>query len=311
MANPRPLSILFNPAAGKGRARRSRARLEEALHKRRVAFELIVTESESGLRELVREISSVGRPIAAAGGDSTFRIVIEEMKAAGADAPLGLIGVGSSNDIPLALGLGTLDAACRALAAAAPRRLDLGIVEAEGFPAAYFLGQANIGLGASVNAYIEGLSRRRPRLARRQTAAGILGVLRALSRKDVPVRLAVSTDGERIEGAFTLAVFSNTRFWATGRVIAPAASPEDGRLDACLIDAAGFTRLARLAVLARHGKHAGERDVRLLRGAAFEVASDQPFFIQADGELIGPPGRPAAVRRARVSALPAAISIFL
>jgi diacylglycerol kinase family enzyme len=311
MADPRPLAILFNPSAGKGRALRARARLEEALRKRGVGYELIVTESEGRLRDLTRELASAGRPLAGAGGDSTFQIMINEMMAARADVPLGLIGIGSSNDIPLALGVGTLDEACRALAAAAPRRLDLGAVEAEVFPVLYFLGQANIGLGASVNAYVENLSRRKPRLARHQMAAGIMGVLRALKRKEVPVRLAVSTAGEHLEGAFTLAVFSNTRLWATGRAIAPDASPEDGVLDACLIDAASFARLARLASLARRGKHAGERDVHLLRGAAFEVFSDMPFAVQADGELLGPPGHPAAVRRLRISAVPAAISIFL
>ncbi len=311
MANPRPLPILFNPSAGKGRALRSRARLEEALRRRGLAYELIVTESERRLRELARELAAAGRPLAAAGGDSTFRIVINEMKAAGTDASLGLIGIGSSNDIPLALGLGTLDEACRALAAAAPRRLDLGVVEAEGLPATYFLGQANIGLGASVNAYIEELSRRRPRLALYQTGAGVLGAWRALRNKEVPVRLSIAADGERFEGTFTLAVFGNTRFWATGRAIVPEASPEDGVLDACFIGAAGFARLARLAVLARRGKHTGDRDVRMLRGAAFDVVSDRPFLVQADGELIGPPGRPAAVRRVRISASRASISILL
>lgn len=311
MANPRPLPILFNPSAGKGRALRSRSRLEEALRKRGLAYDLIVTESEGRLRELVRELAAAGQPVAAAGGDSTFRIVVNEMRAAGIDAPLGLIGVGSSNDIPLALGLGTLDEACRALAAGAPRRLDLGVVEAEGLPAAHFLGQANIGLGASVNAFVEGLSRRRPRLARHQTAAGVLGAWRALRRKEVPVRLAVAADGEIFEGTFALAVFGNTRFWATGRAVVPEASPEDGELDACFIVTAPFFRLARLAALARRGRHVGARGVRLLRGAAFEVSSDRPFFIQADGELVGPPGRPAAVRRARFSVIHAAIAIFL
>jgi diacylglycerol kinase (ATP) len=311
MADPRPLAILFNPSAGKGRALRARARLEEALRKRGVGYEMIVTESEGRLRDLTRELASSGRPLAGAGGDSTFQIMINEMKAARADVPLGLIGIGSSNDIPLALGIGTLDEACRALAAATPRRLDLGAIEAEGLPVVYFLGQANIGLGASVNAYVEGLSRRKSRLARRQTAAGVVGVLRALRKKEVPVRLAVSTAGEHIEGVFSLAVFSNTRLWATGRAIAPDASPEDGVLDACLIDTATFARLARLASLARHGKHAGERDVRLLRGAAFEVFSGTPFHVQADGELLGPADSPALVRHLRISAVPAAISIFL
>jgi len=134
---------------------------------------------------------------------------------------------------------------------------------------------------------------------------------RAFNNNEVPVLLSVSTAGAHLEGAFTLAVFSNTRLWATGRAIAPDASPEDGLLDACLIDAATFPRLVRLASLARRGKHAGERDVRILRGAAFEIFSDRPFAVQADGELLGVPGRPAAVRHLRVSAVPSAISIFL
>ena len=256
MADPRPLAILFNPSAGKGRALRVRARLEEALRKNDIRYELIVTESEGRLRELTREIASAGRPLAGAGGDSTFQIMINELRAVRADVPLGLIGVGSSNDIPLALGIGTLDEACRALAAAAPRRLDLGAVAAENRPVLYFLGQANIGLGASVNAYVETIwpAGRRvwPGIKRRRASRASCA---RSGRKRSPSGWPLRRPPSHLEGTFALAVFSNTRLWATGRAIAPDASPEDGVLDACLIDAATFPRLARLASLARRGKH--------------------------------------------------------
>ncbi|MDD8027656.1 MAG: diacylglycerol kinase family protein [Acidobacteriota bacterium] len=313
-----PITILLNPAAGAGLARRMQARLEEELKRLEVPYSLIVTQSEDHLRELTRKLAAAGpadRVLAAAGGDSTFQIIAGEILArkagTGVTPPiLSLIGLGSSNDIPAAFGLTGLETACRVLRDGRVRRIDAGVVLKDGEAPGYFLGQANVGLGAAVNRFVFDLAGRRPAWARRQTLAGVLGIRRAYQLKDVPIRLSVEWEGGRLEGPFTLAVFANTRVWATGRIIAPEADPQDGCLDACFIAPCSMRRLARLYGLTRTGAHTGQPEVRIVKAKAFTLRTEYRLDVQTDGEIIEgtPDGAPRTIT---VRAVPAALRILV
>ncbi|MBN2199119.1 MAG: hypothetical protein JW747_04645 [Candidatus Aminicenantes bacterium] len=287
--------VLFNPSAGMGRALRDRETLEGLLRDSGFAHEFVVTASEAHLRDFARRAARSGRTIVGAGGDSTFHLIVNEIMAAGGKAALGLLGLGSSNDITLEFGLETPGRAVAALQAGRTKKIDLGVIAQERRVVRYFLGQANIGLGAAVNDYVARLARRRPRLARRQTLAGILGILDAYRKRRIPVPLEVLSDRETIDGSFAAAVFSNTRYWATGKMIAPRARPDDGRLDACLIEQCPFPRLVRINALASKGRHERAREVRLLQAREFTVSSAAPLAVQADGELL-PALRPGPVQ---------------
>ena len=154
----RPLPILLNPAAGAGRAGRGREQLEAELKRQGVSYVLTITDDESHLRDLTRSLAAEGHPLAGAGGDSTFLVMLDEIMAAPTRPRLGLIGIGSSNDVPREFGLDTLERACAALKNGTARTIDIGFVETDGGAKRHFLGQANIGLGAEVNRYVARLA---------------------------------------------------------------------------------------------------------------------------------------------------------
>jgi diacylglycerol kinase family enzyme len=289
-----PITILLNPSAGSGQARRAQARIEAELARMSLPFSLIVTQSEDHLRELVRKLAASGpegRILVGAGGDSTFLIMANEiLSRSGGNRPagpiLGLIGLGSSNDIPTAFGLDSLETACRILRDGRPRLVDAGEVVKNGLGAGYFLGQANVGLGAAVNRFVYDLAGRRPRLARRQTLAGLAGIRRAYRTGEVPIPMAISWEDGAADGPKTLAVFANTRVWATGRIIAPEADPDDGRLDACFIGPCSMRRLARIYALTKTGAHVGQPEVRMAKAREFVIRTDSRLDVQTDGEII-------------------------
>jgi diacylglycerol kinase (ATP) len=287
--------VLFNPSAGMGRAGRGRERLTALLRAADFCHEFAVTESEEHLKELARRAAGAGRTIVGAGGDSTFHLIVNEIMAAAGKAPFGMIGLGSSNDIALEFGLEPVERAVEALRKGRVKNIDLGLISRAGSPLRVFLGQANIGLGAAVNDYVARLAGRRPLLARRQKLAGILGILDAYRKRRIPVALKIRSERETREGRFAAAVFSNTRFWATGKMIAPRARPDDGLLDACLIGKCSFPRLVRINALASKGRHERAREVRLLQAREITVSSPVPLSIQADGELLRP-GGPGPIR---------------
>jgi len=303
------MSVLFNPSAGQGRARDLKARVESRLRASGVSFDLVVTGTEAELRSLACEHGWRYRTVVGAGGDSTFHIVANELVRSGATARLGMIGVGSSNDIDREFGLDSLDKACAALRAGRTRRIDVGRIVHAGKTLRYFLGQANVGLGAMVNAYVAELSKRRPRLARRQTAAGVFGVLRAYRSGRLPFALDVAGGGADVRGRFILAVFGNIRYWATGKMIVPDAKPDDGILDACLVGACPFCRLTRIAVLASRGSHGRAKEVSFMKSRCFEVSGTVPFEVQTDGEILGGSGHAETFDRVRFEILPGALDI--
>lgn len=280
------LIILLNPSAGGGRAGRNRERLEKMLRDQAIAYDLIVTESEKKLQALSRKLAEKGRAIVGAGGDSTFHLIINEIMRVGGKAPFGMLGLGSSNDITREFGLEPLERAVAALKLGRTKTVDLGCLKQGSKTLRYFLGQANLGLGATVNRYMEELARGKPWLARRQTLAGTLGIIKAYRERQVPIHLTVKSEKDTLEGDFISVIFSNVRYWATGKLIAPQARPDDGRLDACLIEKCSFLRLVRINSLAKTGRHGRAPEVRLLQSAEFTVSSPAGFNIQADGEIL-------------------------
>jgi diacylglycerol kinase family enzyme len=231
-------------------------------------------------------LGAEGRAIVGAGGDSTFHLIVNEIMKAGGRAPFGMLGLGSSNDITLEFGLEPLERAVAALKLGRTKTVDLGCLKQGSKTLRYFLGQANIGLGVAVNCYVNGLARRRPWLARRQTLAGTLGIMRAYRKRQVPLELTIQSEEGTIKGSFIVAIFCNTRYWATGKLIAPKARPDDSLLDACLIEKCSFLRLARINHLAKQGSHGRAGEVRFLQSKEFTITSGMAFNIQADGEII-------------------------
>jgi len=304
------VAILLNPSAGRGKAGANRDRLAALFRARGIPHELHVTESETHLRELARDKALEFETLAAAGGDSTFQIVAEEIMKAGARARLAMFGLGSSNDIPREFGLESPEKSAAALEEGRSRRIDLGCVESEGAVPRYFIGQASIGLGVFVNQSAGRVASRTPALARFQTAVGVWGVARAFRKKLVPVSLAVESPGRKVEGRFQVANFSNIRFWATGHKLIPHARPDDGKLDACLIREGSFLRLARLASSARKGRHLRAAGVEFLQSPAFDVSSETPFAVQVDGEVLGGASSPTLFRGIRVRVVPGALTII-
>lgn len=301
-------AILFNPSSGRGRALDRKSFVEARLRAIGLPFDLFVTRSEEDLRTLARSCGKTHETVVGVGGDSTFHWIVNELVRSGSAASFGMIGTGSSNDIDREFGLDSPDKAFGALKSGRTRRVDLGLIERDGVPIRYYIGQANIGLGVRVNMFVEDQFRRRPWLGRRQTLAGILGIVDAFRSKDLPLRLSVIPGGGAAE-EFTLAVFSNIRYWATGRMICPDALTDDGMIDACLIGKTSFSGFLRTARLAGGGRHGKVRGVSFSKSERFDVSSETPFAIQTDGEIVGATGRPERFARVSFRAVPKALAL--
>ena len=126
--------FVLNPTAGKGRAGEHRSLFEEALSRRGIVFETVLTTGVWHAAELAR--AAMGRgysTLIAAGGDGTVNEVINGLmlarKAGELTPSLGILPVGRGND--LAYGFGVpfdLDAAAEAIANDEASPFDVGFV---------------------------------------------------------------------------------------------------------------------------------------------------------------------------------------
>ncbi len=302
--------VILNPSAGKGKALQKKGRLEVYLQRFNIPYDLFITQSEEELRTLVREKAGTYRRIIGAGGDSTFNIIVNEILKTGTEIDFGMIGIGSSNDITKEFGLHTLESACRAIQKGRTRKIDLGSIVGNGIVLSYFLGQANIGLGVNVNRYVEELSIQGRGRARSQMLAGIAGVIKTHRSGKIPVYLLIETDAGPIAEMFHVALFSNIRFWATGLNMCPAALPDDGLLDSCLIRQCSLGRLVKIAFQARKGRHIRVESVETLQSKEFTVSADDDFHIQTDGEILGGYSHPTGFRKVSFRTVPKVLNLI-
>lgn len=283
----------------------------------------MVTRSEAHLRDLASRSARRYRMIIGVGGDTTFNIIASAILNAfpsgtPADAAplLGMIGTGSANDILRGLGIHSIPAACRAIIVGACRDMDIGCVYINGSPTpVYFLGALSLGLGATVNQYVETFFQRFPRLALlnpfSQIFAGFWAVSASFKRGLIPVPVQIQIPENKPPDAHTihscsLAVILNSPFYAGGLRLSPYAADNDNRLDCCILSSTGFFHTLKLALPIFLGRQPQHPAWTFLQNPCFSLSRADllPFDIQADGEII------TGVRTIGISTVSPGLKVF-
>lgn len=303
------VAILFNPSSGKGRAAQKRRALQRCLREQGVAYDWFESRHEDDLRDLVAVTAQDYATLVAAGGDTSLLIVINELMRLKADNALGMIGLGSCNDVVREFDLRTVKKSCQALRRNRSRQIDLGAVIEGRKVVRYFPGQASIGLAVLINQYVERVVQRSPRLGKLQTLSGLRGGWQACRSAEMPIHLDVEHENGRVSGEFMLAVFDNIRYYAAGRKALPKARPDDGRLDALLIRKSSFPRLAYLALLTPPALYAEKKEAVVLQSPRFAVHAARPFTVQIDGEVLKQGERPRSFHSLEFVSVPKALKI--
>lgn len=223
----------------------------------------------------VRQAVAEGRDrVLVCGGDGTLHVAIQEL--AGSSTALGLVPLGSGNDLARALGLPLVPelAIDRALTGRA-RSIDLGRIGDR-----WFAGIAGMGLDAAV-------ARRAAQAPRWMRGPWIYpwALLRTLPRF-VPPNVRLVADGLNFDGPALLAAFANTPCYGGGMRLAPGATMDDGRFDLVLLKPCSLLRLLSLAPQLYRGKPRAIPEVHRERLQRATYFADPPQDVFADGELV-------------------------
>jgi YegS/Rv2252/BmrU family lipid kinase len=270
---PRPRALLIvnpNSRSGAAQLRTAVERLE--------AHGLEPVPMEGGSREATSSlIVEHGRGmdlVVVGGGDGSINAAalgVTERK-----LPLGILPMGTANDLARTLGIPTdLDQAARIIAAGRTRRIDLGLVN--GRP---FFNVASLGLSAELAKQLtRDVKRRFGRLGYGLVALKLLARAR-------PFRATITSEDGSVRVRTLQIAVGNGRYYGGGNTVAKNAAIDDQHLDLYSLELRRAWKLALMARSFRYGEHGAWEEVRAIRAKEFDIRTRRPRSINADGEIV-------------------------
>jgi YegS/Rv2252/BmrU family lipid kinase len=222
------------------------------------------------------------RTLVLMGGDGSVHTAVGALRRRGElspDVPLGLVPLGTGNDLARTLGI-PLDpaAAARALLSGRPRVLDLVVDGAGGV----VVNAVHLGLGAEA---ADRASALKDRLGKAAYTVG--SVLAGTGSTGWDLRVEVDGEAVHTDEPVLMVGIANGRTIGGGAELAPAAVPDDGLLDVVVATSTGPLARLGFGVALRDGDHVERDDVLAVRGRTVRVTGEA-FPLNADGELDGP-----------------------
>jgi YegS/Rv2252/BmrU family lipid kinase len=208
------------------------------------------------------------------GGDGTINAAAPGVMER--DLPLGILPLGTANDLARTLGIPVeLGAAAKIIADGHKRTIDLGIVNEQPF-----FNVASLGLSAELALQLtQDIKRRWGRMGYALVA------LRVLSRARPFTAVITSREGSKRVRTLQIAV-GNGRYYGGGNAVERTAAIDDQHLDLYSLE---FKRAWKLALMARSfrtGEHGAWEEVRAIRAKEFTIRTRRPRPINADGEIV-------------------------
>jgi YegS/Rv2252/BmrU family lipid kinase len=217
------------------------------------------------------------RRLVVAGGDGSIHVLVEALRRRQQlDVPVGLVPLGTGNDLARGVGLPHDDpvAAAHRVLDGAPRPLDL--LEADDGRVCVNAVHAGVGADAAVRA--EDL-----KASLRELAYPVGALLAGIGADGAAVRVVV--DGSvLVDDEVLLVAVCNGTCFGGGATAAPDADPGDGALDVVAVTATGPVARAAFGLALQRGQHLGRDDVHLARGRTVTIVGEG-LRDDVDGEV--------------------------
>jgi YegS/Rv2252/BmrU family lipid kinase len=226
------------------------------------------------------------------GGDGTLNAMVDVLVET--QLPLGIIPLGTANDLARTLGIpNSIAEACRIIAEGNLKYIDLGWVNNK-----YFFNVASLGLSVKITQKLsKGLKRRLGILAYAWTALQVLSKTR-------PFTAMIGIDGENIKVKTLQIAIGNGRYYGGGMPIAYDAQIDDQRLDLYSLEIEHWWQIFPLLWTLPRGQQGLLSWVRTLNGKEIQIQTRKPHSINTDGEITST--TPAMFR-----VIPAALGVYI
>jgi len=297
--------VILNPYAGRWKAKERKADVVSALQKAKIEFDLVETSAPGHGSVLAANAVEDGyTSIIAAGGDGSISEVVNGiMSFVGKEntdqvPPLGIVPLGSANDLTNNLGLPTdIYGSIEIIANANSRKIDLGVVNAR-----YFDNNSAIGLEPTITLIQQRITRVRGVV--RYLLATLIGVM-----QNSCWNAKLEWDGGEYFGPITLVTIGNNPVTGGIFYVTPHADPYDGLLT--FVYGYMATRFQVLKLLPRtmkpgEGNYVDHEDIHEIHTRRLNISTESPTPMHADGEI-----QSEAITELEYSIQPECLPIFL
>jgi diacylglycerol kinase (ATP) len=270
--------IIVNPNAG------SAAQFEDlraALEERDDTVYWQTADTGHAAELAARAVHDGYEVIAAAGGDGTINEVVNGILGAGGEAALGVIPLGTGNDLARLLGIaGSPHDAAGLLHVGEMKRLDAFRVDTNG-RTLYGINAAAGGFSGQVDEVLtDELKASWGPLAYLIGAATVLPDL-------TKYETFVAYDDGPIEQIRALnIIIANGRTIGGGRRVSPLSNPEDGLLDVVIVESGNVVQLGEVAARLMAGNYLNSAKVLHRQARKITVDSRPGMWFNVDGELL-------------------------
>jgi diacylglycerol kinase (ATP) len=252
----------------------------------------VFTERPMHAVQLARESVLEGfKSIIAVGGDGTINEVLnglfENEQLLQDDVALGVLEMGTGGDFVRSLNMPyRWEEAIQYLKQATPRKIDIGKAtyqSTDGTKATrHFINICDFGIGGAV---VERTNRTTKRFGGKMTFLWSI-LITLLQYKNQEIRYKLD-DGAWQTGKFNNFIIANGRYFGGGLNPAPRAQIDDGLFDAVFFGDIGRIDAIKNLSNLRKGTHLKHAKISVTHARAIEAASDNPVYIDMDGEFVG------------------------
>jgi diacylglycerol kinase (ATP) len=284
------MKIIANPRAGHGRGARAIKELQSLLKAKGIEYELFQTQYSGHATALARNLAEKGEPRTVVfGGDGTISEVVNA--AVNSEMELGLISVGTGNDLARSLGLpyNQPEKALEVILRGQPTRIDVGWEQERCFISTLGLGfPAIIAQEANKMRYLKG------------PTAFFIATYKAI-RHLQPIPVTIALDDVTLNGNCTSILIQNTPFCGGGLLMAPAAQINDGLFDVVVVNDIGKTDLMLNFPKIYSGRHLQHPKFSLYRSRSVKIDTPMNLSKMFDGDIYGQAPVNAKVLRGALS----------
>lgn len=257
-------------------SRRGKENLSQAVSQlQALGFDVLdkSTEQPKQAPSVIRKYSDRVDLAIIGGGDGTLNALAEALMET--QLPLGIIPLGTANDLARTLGIPTdLSAACEIIANGQVKHIDLGCVNGK-----LFFNVASLGLSVKITQQLnKEVKQQWGVLAYAATAIKVVWQAR-------PFWAEIRQTDRTIRVKTLQIAVGNGLYYGGGMIVRDDAKINDQRLDLYSLETKHWWDLLLRLPAIKQGQHAEWPGVRTLEGQEFEVTTIEPRPINTDGEL--------------------------
>jgi diacylglycerol kinase (ATP) len=275
--------LIYNPTSGREEMRKRLPEILERLESYGLETSCHATNGPGDAARAAHDAVDRGFDlIIAAGGDGTLNEVINGLAPAELRPPLGILPMGTSNDLARALGIPrNWEYACDIIGAGFVKGLDIGSLQLDGGDFRYFMN--NVAGGVITELSYEVPSKLKTILG--QLAYYVKGLEKLPKLR--PVHIQLTMDGHVYENDVMLFLIANSGCVAGIEQLFPMAAYDDGMLDVLVVEKMTLPEFIFLATASVRGEHVGMPGIKFFKTNTLTARSDHLVQLNVDGEFGG------------------------